>query len=184
MSFDYRGFGRSEGEPSEHGILADARAARKWLALREGIAESDIVMMGQSLGGGVAVDLAARDGARGLVLASTFTSLPNVAGHHFPWIPAKLLMSMRLHSLAKIPQYRGPLLISHGDADEVIPYQQGKDLFAAALQPKQFVTNPGGRHNDPQPEAYRQALDEFINHLPPLGTSHSQFAEMQVSVQE
>lgn len=184
MTFDYRGYGRSEGTPTEAGILADARAARKWLAEREGIAETDIVLMGRSLGGGVAVDLAAQDGARGLVLASTFTSLPEVAKEHAPWLPAELLMRMRLNSLSKIRHYRGPLLISHGDADELVPFKHGQKLFETALEPKQFVVIPGGRHNDPQPESYRQALDEFIDRLPPLGSSQPAFATVDVSVSE
>jgi uncharacterized protein len=82
MLFDYRGFGRSQGSPSEAGALADARAARAWLARRAGVEERDVVLFGRSLGGGLATDLAARDGARGLVLESTFTSLPDVAGWH------------------------------------------------------------------------------------------------------
>ena len=184
MTFDYRGYGRSAGTPTEDGILADARAARKWLAEREGIAETDIILMGRSLGGGVAVDLAAQDGARGLVLASTFTSLPEVAKEHVPWLPAQLLMTTRLNSLSKIVRYRGPVLISHGDADEVVPFRHGKLLFEAALQPKQFIAIPGGMHNDPQPESYRQALDEFIDRLPPLGSSRPAFAAVHVSVTE
>src|SRR5213083_1791298 len=81
LALDYRGFGKSEGRPSEQGLYQDARAARRWLAEKEHIAENDVILMGVSLGGAVAVDLAARDGARGLVLASTFTSLPAAAQH-------------------------------------------------------------------------------------------------------
>jgi fermentation-respiration switch protein FrsA (DUF1100 family) len=168
MAFDYRGYGRSEGTPHEWGLLQDARAARAWLAQRTGVAEQDIVLMGRSLGGGVAVDLAARDGARGLVLASTFTSLPDAAAHHAPWASARLLMSNRYDSLSKIAQYRGPLLMSHGDADRTIPYEQGLALFEAAPGPKRFVTIRGGDHNSQQSEEYRQAFDEFIAALPPL----------------
>jgi fermentation-respiration switch protein FrsA (DUF1100 family) len=102
MAFDYRGYGKSEGTPHEWGLLEDARAARAWLAQRCGVAERDIVLMGRSLGGGVAVDLAAQDGARGLVLASTFTSLPDAAAEHAPWASPRLLMSNRYDSLAKI----------------------------------------------------------------------------------
>jgi uncharacterized protein len=166
LAFDYRGFGRSEGTPDEAGLLQDARAARKWLAERTNVNEQDVVLMGRSLGGGVVVDLAARDGARGLVLASTFTSLPDVAAEHVRWIPARLLMQNRFDSLSKIGQYDGPLLQSHGDADEVIPYAQGRKLFEGAAGPKRFVTIPGGRHNSPQSEEYRAALDEFIGALP------------------
>lgn len=172
LALDYRGFGRSEGKPTEAGILQDARAARRWLAEKEGIAESDVVLLGQSLGGGVAIDLAAQDGARGLVLAGTFTSLPDVAQHHVPWLPMKLFMSMQMNSLRKIESYRGPLLLSHGEADEVIPYDQGLALYEACPSTsKRMITVRGGKHNDPQPEEYRAAFDEFIAGLPSLQAS-------------
>src|SRR5262245_1207436 len=116
LALDYRGFGKSEGTPSEEGLYQDARAARRWLADKEHIAENDVILMGVSLGGAVAVDLAARDGARGLVLANTFTSLPAAAQHHFPWLPMNLILATQMNSLEKIKDYRGPLLITHGDA--------------------------------------------------------------------
>jgi fermentation-respiration switch protein FrsA (DUF1100 family) len=166
MTFDYRGYGRSEGRPSEEGILQDARAARAWLAERTGVGERDIVLMGRSLGGAVALDLAAKDGARGLVLASTFTSLPDVGAFHMRWLPTRLLMTERLDSLAKIKDYHGPILISHGDADTVIPYDHGLKLYGAANGPKRFITIYGGDHNDPQSDEYRAALDEFLTALP------------------
>jgi fermentation-respiration switch protein FrsA (DUF1100 family) len=163
--FDYRGFGKSEGTPSEPGVLADARAARKWLAERTGVAEKDIVMMGESIGAAVAVDLAANDGARGLVLEDAFTSLPDTAAYHYPWIPVRLMMRGRLNSLEKIPQYHGPLLMAHGDADTIIPHQFGQRLFAAANEPKQFLTQAGADHNsDRNPEFYR-ALQQFVEDL-------------------
>lgn len=162
MTFDYRGYGRSEGVPDEQGILADARAARKWLAERKDIPEREIIIMGRSLGGAVAVDLA-QDGAKALVLASTFTSLPDVAASHFRWLPTKLLMAHRLNSLQKIKNYRGPLLHSHGTHDNVIPFEQGERLFAAAAsENKQFVPIEGAGHNDPLPESYRVAFDQFL----------------------
>lgn len=168
LALDYRGYGRSEGKPSEQGVLQDGRAARKWLAYKEGIAERDVVLMGQSLGGGVAIDLAANDGCRGLVVSGTFTSVPDVAQHHVSWLPMRWLLTSKFDSLSKIKQYQGPLLLAHGDADEVIPYQQGVKIFEAAPGPKKMITNFGGKHNDPLPEEYRLALDEFIANLPPL----------------
>ena len=164
MGFDYRGYGRSEGTPSEAGVLADARAARTWLAQRAGIAENQIVLMGRSLGGAVAVDLAA-DGARGLVLESTFTSMPEVGHATLPWLPVRTVMQTQFNSLAKIGSYHGPLLQSHGTADRLIPYAMGRQLFAAANEPKQFVAIPGGDHNDPQTDAYYAALFEFLGRL-------------------
>ena len=107
MIFDYRGYGRSEGKPNERGILMDARAARRWLSDRTEVGQSDIVLMGRSLGGGVAVDLAANDGARGLVLASTFTSLPQAANHHFPLLPTSVLMTCLLYTSPSPRDQRG-----------------------------------------------------------------------------
>jgi fermentation-respiration switch protein FrsA (DUF1100 family) len=165
MLFDYRGYGRSEGKPSEPGVLADARAARAWLAQREGIAENQIVLMGRSLGGAVAVDLAAADGARALVLESTFTSIPDVAQTMFPLLPVHLLMQTQFNSAKKIANYHGPLLQSHGTADRLIPYSIGARLFHAANEPKLIFTIPGGDHNDPQTEQYYQVLATFLDRL-------------------
>ena len=166
LMFDYRGYGRSEGKPSEAGILADARAARAWLATRENIRESDIVMMGESLGGAAAVDLAARDGARALVLESTFSSLPDVGAYHYPWLPVRLLARTQLDSLSKIGNYQGPLLQVHGDQDTIVPIEFGRRLFEAANEPKQFLMLPGHDHNDTLPDTYYDALAEFIKRLP------------------
>lgn len=166
LAFDYRGYGRSEGTPHEAGILADARAARAWLAEKAGVAERDIVLMGESLGGAVAVDLAARDGARGLVLEDTFTSLPDMAALHYPWLPARWLMRHRLDSLSLIGQYHGPLLQIHGDADTVVPYSTGQKLFAAANEPKKFLTQAGADHNDPRSMEFYRELKTFLEELP------------------
>lgn len=166
MVFDYRGYGKSEGTPSEEGVLADARAARAWLAERTGVGERDIVLFGESLGSGVTVDLAASDGARGLILLSAFTSLPDVAAKVYPWIPVRLLMRTRLDSLSKIGRYASPVLQLHGDRDEIIPYELGEQLFAAARDPnKQFVTLRGATHNTIPPRAFDLALAEFVGRL-------------------
>ncbi len=165
MAFDYRGYGRSSGTPSEAGLLADARAARHWLAERAKITEPEIVLYGRSLGGAVAVDLASKDGTRALILESTFTSLPAVANDDLPLWPG-LLMYSRYNSLKKTGDYNGPLLCSHGDADKIVPFAQGERLFAAANEPKQFVRIKGADHNWEAPEYYIQKLDEFLSTLP------------------
>jgi fermentation-respiration switch protein FrsA (DUF1100 family) len=166
LVFDYRGYGRSQGVPGEKGVLADARAARTWLAKRAGISEKQVVVMGESLGGAVAVDLAAEGGARALVLESTFTSLPDVAAYHYPWLPARLLMDTQFNSLKKIAAYQGPLLQSHGDADTIVPYACGRRLFEAANQPKEFFTLPRRNHNDLPPGEYYDKLRQFFETLP------------------
>ena len=164
LAFDYRGFGKSEGVPSEDGILKDARAARRWLAKRTGIKEQDVVLVGHSLGGAVAVELAAYGGARGLVLESTFTSVPEVAAAKIP--SAARIMTNHFDSISKISLYHGPLLQCHGDADRVVPYALGEKLFAAANQPKEFIRIPGGGHNGPPSPEYYAALRRFVDNLP------------------
>ncbi len=165
LVFDYRGYGRSAGKPNEKGILSDARAARAWLANREKIAEKDIVVMGESLGGAVAVDLAAKDGAKGLVLIGTFTSAPDIAAYHYPLLPVRLLMHTRLDALGQIANYKGPLLDMHGQADTIVPFQFGKKLFDAANEPKQLLVFPHHDHNDPPPDKFFEALEDFLKKL-------------------
>ena len=165
LIFDYRGYGRSDGKPDESGVLADARAARAWLARREGIAETAVVLMGRSLGGAVAVDLAAADGARALVLESTFSSMPDVAAYHYPWLPVRRMMRSRFDSAGKIANYHGPLLQSHGDGDRIVPYEFGLRLFEVANEPKRFIPLSGFSHNVPQPPAYYETLREFLEEL-------------------
>jgi fermentation-respiration switch protein FrsA (DUF1100 family) len=166
LVFDYRGYGRSEGSPNEAGVLADARSARRWLAHRTGIAENEIVLCGESLGGGVQVDLAAKDGARGLILISTFDSLAGVAAFHYPWFPVRMLMRTRLDSLAKIADYHGPLLQIHGDQDTIVPLALAQRLFDAAGEPKELVVVERGDHNDPLDRTALVAIDRFLSRLP------------------
>jgi fermentation-respiration switch protein FrsA (DUF1100 family) len=166
LVFDYRGYGRSEGMPNEAGVLADARAARAWLAERAGVREQDIVLWGESIGGAVAVDLAARDGARALILEDTFTSLPEVAAYHYPWLPVRWLMRGKLNSLEAIGDYHGPLLMAHGDADTIVPYSFGERLFAAANEPKRLITQPNADHNDPREAEFLEEVRQFLLNLP------------------
>lgn len=166
LVFDYRGYGRSEGVPTVEGILRDARAARRHLARRAEIPEAEVVLLGESLGGAVAVDLAAEDGAGGLILECTFSSLREAAAAHSPKLLANVLVADKLDSLAKIGRYRGPLLQCHGDGDRTVPFALGRKLFDAANEPKTFVTLPGRDHNDPRTEEYFQALDRFLGQLP------------------
>ncbi len=168
LVYDYRGYGRSEGRPNEPGVYADARAARAWLAERAGVEPERIVQMGESLGAAVAVELAVADGARALVLDSAFTSAPDMAAVHYPFVPARLLMRNRFDSLAKIDDYRGPLLQFHGTADRIVPFELGRRLFDAAerAQPKRFEAMQGLDHNAPRPTPYYDALGEFLSRIP------------------
>jgi uncharacterized protein len=166
LAFDYRGYGRSDGVATVEGVLEDARAARSFLANRAGVKEAEIVLMGRSLGGAVVVQLAAESAPRGLVLESTFSSLGDVASHHYGAAAALLIPAGRLNSAARIGRYKGPLLLSHGDSDRTIPYSLGLRLFEAANQPKKLVAIRGGDHNDPQSNEYFTELDRFLQTLP------------------
>jgi len=158
LVFDYGGYGKSQGTPNESGVLRDARAARRWLAQHAHLPETSVVLMGESLGGAVAVHLAAELPSRALILQNTFTSLPDVAAWHFPWLPIRWLMRAQLNALAKIPHCRTPLFQSHGDRDTIVPYHLGRRLFEAEAEPKQFYTLAGADHNDPPPPEYYDAL--------------------------
>ena len=168
FAFDYRGYGRSEGSPIERGILADGHAAQSWLAERTGRRLSDIVLMGRSLGGGVAVDLAAKNGARGLILQNSATSIPEAAANTYWFLPVRTVMKNRYDSLSKIGRYAGPVLVSHGTADDIVPFKLGRRLFEASpSEQKSFFSIEGGGHNDAEPPEYDAALDEFLSELPP-----------------
>jgi len=163
LAFDYRGYGRSEGKPSEQGVMDDARSAAAWLVERTGVRQTDLILYGESLGGAVVVDLAAAKGARALVLENTFSNLTDTAAHHYPWL--KSLIRSRFDSTAKIKAYHGPLLQFHGDADTIIPIELGRRLFAAANEPKEFVMIKGADHNDPRRPEFYAALDLFLSRL-------------------
>jgi len=143
--FDYRGYGRSAGVPTEAGLVSDALGARAAL-LREGVAADQIVFFGRSLGAAVAIDLALVHPPRALILESPFLSVPAMANRVLPGIGS--LLRTRWDSIGKIPRLRAPLLILHGDRDEVVPYAHGQALFAAAPEPKIFYTIGGASHND------------------------------------
>jgi fermentation-respiration switch protein FrsA (DUF1100 family) len=142
----YRGYSGSSGHPTEAGLHRDAEAAYAWLAAR--YAPSDLVIMGHSLGTGVAVRLAADHPARALVLESPFTSAVDVGAAELPWLPVRLLMWDRYQSGDWIGRVHMPLLIVHGDRDGVIPPRYGRELYDLANQPKTFVRIVGGGHND------------------------------------
>jgi uncharacterized protein len=141
----YRGYGGSTGRPSEAGLVADALAAHDWLKAR-GIPAERIMLVGESLGTGVAVQLAARRPVAALALEAAFSSAADAGAYHYPWLPIRLLMKDRFKSRDAIAQIAAPLLMFHGDRDAVVPYALGEALFTAANEPKEFVTIPGGDH--------------------------------------
>jgi fermentation-respiration switch protein FrsA (DUF1100 family) len=146
LIIDYRGYGQSSGSPSEEGTYRDAEAAWLWLTSR-GIKPTEIVILGESLGGAVAAWLAARVTPRALVLVSTFTSLPDLGAQVYPFLPVRLLSRFSYDTLGALQRVEAPVLIAHSRDDEIISYSHGKALFAAAREPKQLLEMRGG-HND------------------------------------
>ena len=147
LIIDYRGYGRSEGQPTEAGVYLDAAAAWRYLTEDCGITGDRIVIFGKSLGGGPATELASKVEAAGLILQSTFTSIPDLANACYPFIP-KFVVRSRMSSIDKIGTIDYPKMIIHSPADEIIPYRMGRRLFDAASEPKTFYKVPDAGHND------------------------------------
>ena len=144
---DYRGYGDSTGAPSEAGTYRDAMASWLWLTETRGIQARDIVIFGESLGGGVATWLATQQRPRALILASTFTSIPDLGAQVYPWLPVRWISRIHYNSLANLEKIHAPMLIAHSPDDELIPYRHGRRLFEGAHEPKRFLELSGG-HNE------------------------------------
>ncbi|TAK08648.1 alpha/beta hydrolase [bacterium] len=163
--FDYRGYGRSEGRVSEEGTYRDATAALQYLRSRKDVDPKGIVFFGRSLGAAVAADLATREDCLALILETPFVSIREMARVAFPLLPIGPLLRIRYDVVEKLGKVRAPLLVLHGDKDDVVPYEQGKKVFEAAHNPKEFYTIRGAHHNDTYivgGEAYFKALKNFI----------------------
>jgi fermentation-respiration switch protein FrsA (DUF1100 family) len=143
---DYRGYGHSSGTPSEDGTYRDAAAVWQHATKTLGFTPARIVIFGESLGGAVAAQLAEANRPGALVLASTFTSVPDMAAELYPWLPARLLARIHYDTLARLPRIDRPLLVIHSRNDDVIPFAHGRRLFDAARATKQFIEMDGG-HN-------------------------------------
>ena len=164
--FDYRGYGRSEGRVSEEGTYRDGEAALKYLRNREEIDPRRIVFFGRSLGAAVAADLATREECLALILETPFVSIREMAKAAFPFLPIGPLLRIRYDVAEKIKKAKAPILVLHGDKDEVVPFEQGKRVFETASQPKEFYAIRGAHHNDTYivgGDAYFAALKDFID---------------------
>jgi fermentation-respiration switch protein FrsA (DUF1100 family) len=162
LIFDYPGYGKSGGRPSEQGCYAAADAAYAWLTQAAKIPADRVLLYGSSLGGGVAIDLASRRPHRALVVEKTFTSMPDVGQRLYPWLPVRWLLRNRFDSLAKIGKCRQPVFVGHGTTDDLVPFVLGERLFAAANPPKQFFRMEACGHNDPLPREFFDALRRFL----------------------
>lgn len=161
--FDYRGYGKSAGKPTEKGMYEDALAAYDHLIARQDTAKDKIVLYGASLGGTAAIDLATKRKVRGLILDSTFTNAQDMARRIYPFIPS-FMLTLQLDSLSKVKNLTVPKLFIHSVDDEMVPYDLGKKLYESAALPKEFVSIQGS-HNDGHvydEEKFVGAIDQFI----------------------
>lgn len=162
--FDYRGYGRSQGKPSEQGMYRDAEAAWQDLTQERSVPPQQIILFGRSLGAAVAAHLATLHTPGALIMESCFTSVPDIAADVYPFLPARLLSRLHFNAREKLANVACPVLIAHSSNDEIIPYKHGRALYAAAKEPKHFLELRGG-HNDGfliTGKAYRDGIDSFL----------------------
>ena len=162
--FDYRGYGNSSGIPSEQGTYLDAQAAWQYLSENRNIPSGRIIVFGESLGGAIAAWLTAREKPGVLVLASVFTSIPDMAAKLYPFLPVRLLSRFEYDTRKSLERVSSPVLIAHSPDDEIVPFTQGQALYEAVPGPKQFLELQGG-HNDGfvfMRKEWADALDDFI----------------------
>jgi pimeloyl-ACP methyl ester carboxylesterase len=164
LIFDYRGYGNSGGAPSEQGTHRDAEAAWRNLTEQRHIPPCRIALFGESLGGAVAAWLAVRQKPAALVIASSFTSVPDLGQHIYPYLPVRWLARIHYDTRGYLRAVSVPVLIAHSPEDEIIPFEHGRALFAAANPPKQFLELAGG-HNDGfifMRESWVRELGDFL----------------------
>jgi fermentation-respiration switch protein FrsA (DUF1100 family) len=165
LIIDYRGYGQSEGKPTERGTYLDTAAAWRYLVEERQVSPEEIIIFGRSLGGAMAAWLAHTHPPKALILESTFTSVPDIAAQAYPFLPVRQLGRINYNTLERLPEIRVPLLIVHSPDDDVIPYHHSQKLFAAANEPKEFLEIRGG-HNDGfiiSAQTYEAIFDQFIS---------------------
>jgi fermentation-respiration switch protein FrsA (DUF1100 family) len=163
--FDYRGYGQSTGDVSEPGTYEDGRAAVELLRQRYAVKPAELVLFGRSLGAAVAAQIAREIETRLLVLESPFVSVGEMARVMFPLLPLGRFLSVQYNTLEKIRHVRSPLLVLHGQRDEIVPFSQGRRVFEGANEPKRFYAIPDAGHNDTYVaggEAYFVALADAV----------------------
>jgi uncharacterized protein len=169
MLFDYRGYGASSGRPSEEGTYRDAGAALTCLLEQPGVDPSRVFYLGESLGGAVALDLALKRPPAGLVLLSAFTGVRELGRLHYPFVPPTLVPDA-YPTLRRIHELQAPLLVIHGDRDDIVPVSEGRALFEAAPGPKRMHVFPGLGHNDLVPLAgaeFARVIASWVSGLQP-----------------
>ena len=164
LLFDYRGYGRSDGAPSEQGTYRDARAAWRYLTETRGLSPSTIILYGESLGGAVATHLAAAQAPRAVVVESSFSSMVDLGAEVYPWLPVRWISRYVYPSARNLARIHAPVLIIHSRDDEIIPFRHGQALFAAAHEPKEFLEIRGGHNEGPLASGahYLRGLEGFL----------------------
>lgn len=167
FAYDYRGFGASDGVPSEEGVYADADAAYRYLRDSLHVPASRVVLFGHSLGTGVTIELAGHEPAAGMIVEDAYTSVANRGQEAFPLLPIKLIARSRFASIDKVGTLRLPKLFLHARNDRTIPIEHGRKVFAAAAEPKQFVELNSGHADGYSADraTYYNAIDGFIRHV-------------------
>ena len=160
----WRGFNGNEGKPNEKGLYEDGRSAIRWLKTK-GVNEKNIILYGESLGTGIAVEIAQNENYGGVILESPFTSMTNMGVKYYPFFPVRFLLRDKFESHKKISNVSIPLLIMHGKVDKIVPYEMGKKMYELANEPKFFYSQEYGDHMVEYDEKLLLALKKFIQSL-------------------
>lgn len=166
FAYDYRGYGRSEGRPSEAGLFRDARAAYRFLVDELGCAPHTVILLGHSMGGAVAIDAALELPVPGVIIEAAFTGIRDMARNRFGRLPMHWIARNQFHNIGKIGSVRPSKLFIHGTADTTVPVEMSRQLFAAAVDPKQLLEIEGAEHNDLHllgGELYADTLRDFVS---------------------
>jgi len=164
LIFDYRGYGQSEGKPTEQGTYLDAEAAHRYLVQQRAVDPGEIIFFGRSLGGAIVAWLAQEHTPQALIMESTFTSVPDLAAHLYPYLPVRYLSRFRYNTVDNLSRVSCPVLIVHSRDDEMIPFSHGRRLFEGASEPKKFLEIRGS-HNEGfmiSADWYEEGLASFL----------------------
>lgn len=167
MIFDYRGYGRSTGVPSEAGFYQDALASYDYLIQHRRISPERLIIFGRSLGSSVAGEVAIRRSSAGLMVEGSFPSIQAMSDHHYFGLPTRWLMDVDFNLAKKVRVLQVPLLVIHGEQDSIVPMALGRQVFEAAHEPKRWYVVSGAGHNDVPfvgGESYYREMDLFIQH--------------------
>ena len=160
----WRGFSGNKGKPSENGLYEDGRSAIQWL-LNKGLKEEDIIIYGESLGTGIATHLAQNKNFAGVILETPFTSMVDAARTFYPYIPVSLLLKDKFNNKEKIKNIRSPILVMHGEADQIVPFSMGKKIFEISNEPKYSYFTKYDDHMMEYDENLVKSLNSFFESL-------------------